>query len=61
MSSKDKKKKKSMNIEIYSHGANGGSIYICDKNPSSLQQCPKIHSATEVLFKIAQMLLEYIH
>ena len=50
-----------MNIEIYSHEANGGSIYMCDKNLSSLQQCPKIHSPTKGLFKIAQMLLEYIH
>ena len=31
------------------------------KNPLSLQQCSKIQSATDGLFKIAQIFLEHSH
>ena len=50
-----------MNIEIYCRdgGMVAPFIYLI-KNPSSLQQCPKIYTVTDSLFKIAFKCIQWL-
>ena len=51
-----------MNLEIYMQGMGMVAPFkYFIKNPSSLQQYPKLHTPINSLFKIAQMFLEHIH